>query len=128
MLDDQRLTDATNALRDTLQDTESKMKVVMSHAGGIAAIHPDSLIELVGGLKAELLSMKCDVILLRAIIFAHDETNKLDDEQTDNFIASACAYLEKTEDTLNQIAEARKAAEANKPKIITGQGNPLFGN
>jgi hypothetical protein len=36
-------------------------------------IHTDCIIEILGGLKSDLLSLKCDVMLMRAVVYAQDK-------------------------------------------------------
>jgi hypothetical protein len=113
MIDTEDVTKATENLRLAIQESESKLKIMVTQEG---TIHPDCFIQIVGELKSEVLSMKCDVILARAVIFAQDQVlSGMDKEAAEALSHHTTGYLDTASDRIREDAKKR---EESKSKII----------
>ena len=119
MIDTEEVKKETENLRLSIQESEAKLKIVVTQNG---TVHPDCFVQIVGELKSEILSMKCDVILARAVIFAHDQVlNGMDKEAAEALSHHTSEYLATASSRLREDAKKR---EESKPKIIQATHMP----
>ena len=119
MIDTEDVKKATENLRLAIQESEAKLKIMVTQDG---AIHPDSCVQIIGELKSEVISMKCDVILARAVLFAQDQVlNGMDEGAAEALSYHTTGYLETASDRLREDAKKR---EESKSKIIPATQMP----
>jgi hypothetical protein len=118
MLDNDKVKESTENLRNEIQKAESKLKIQITQDGSIT---PDCLIDLIGTLKSEMLSMKCDIILCRAVIFAQDLVIASDPEVSEIISQHASQYMDTAADRIRNDAAER---EKNTPRIIQASSLP----
>lgn len=118
MLDTELMREATENLRSEIQNAESKLKIQITSEGNIST---DCLVDLIGNLKAELLSMKCDIILCRSVIFAQDLVISSSPEVSDLIGKHASDYMNAAAERIRKDAEARAK---NKSNIIQATSIP----
>ena len=120
MLDTELMREATENLRSEIQNAESKLKIQITSEGNIST---DCLVDLIGNLKAELLSMKCDIILCRSVIFAQDLVISSSPEVSDLIGKHASDYMNAAAERIRKDAEARAK---NKSNIIQATSIPTL--
>lgn len=118
MLDSPKMQTATQNLRDAIQDAESKLKISVTQDGFIPA---DCLIDLFGTLKSEMLSMKLDVAVCRAVIYAQNKVLSTDEDIGNTISDIASAYLDSATEKVKKDSAER---EKNKSRIITATNIP----
>ena len=118
MLDNDKIKNSTENLRNEIQKAESKLTIQITPDGSIST---DCLVELIGTLKSELLSMKCDIILCRAVIFAQDLLMASDPEISDVVCENASKYMDTAAERIKADAAER---EKNKSRIIQASSMP----
>ena len=118
MLETEMMRESMENLRSEIQNAESKLKIQITSDGHIST---DCLVDLIGTLKSELLSMKCDIILCRAVIFAQDLVIAHDSKVSEVIEKHASEYLNSASERIRLDAENR---EKQKSSIIQATSLP----